>query len=109
MRIAVIASMKKGLEHFIYRELTMFAAEACAISLFPTKYRSGTYQPQTGWHVHYRHPIVVLALQPLFLLRHPRRYTRLLIEAVRFGAFVEFALAWSISRKVADTDVIYAT
>ena len=35
MRLAVIASMKSGLEQFIYREIDEFAAEGIAICLFP--------------------------------------------------------------------------
>lgn len=109
MVIGVIASMKRGLEHFVYRELGVFAAEGHAIDLFPTKYRPGLYNPPDEWRLHRWNPLVVILLQPLFLLASPIRYLRLLQEAVATGTLVDFALAWYFARKMADVDVIYAT
>ncbi len=109
MRIGVIASMKRGLEHFVYRELGIFSAQGHAINLFPTKHRRGLYNPRDDWSLHRWNPLVVALLQPLFLLAAPVRYLRLLREALATGTLVDFALAWYFSRWMAAVDVIYAT
>ena len=61
MRIGVIASMKNGLEHFIYRELTIFSAQGASISLFPTKYNPGLYNAPADWQLHRWNLLAVLA------------------------------------------------
>lgn len=109
MHIAVIASMKKGLEHFVYRELTIFERQGHNISLFPTKYRPGLYNPKEGWTLHRWHLLLVCVWQFYCLARYPLRYTQLLWEALRYGAVVDFALAWYFSRNLAGIDVLYAT
>ncbi len=101
--------MKRGLDHFVYRELTAFAADGLAISLFPTKLARGLYNPEPGWRVHRWHPLVVLLLQPLFLIRAPARYLGLLREATRYRAFTDFVLAWYFASRMNDVDVLYAT
>ena len=50
MHIAVITSMKTGLNLFVYRELEVLEAQGVSISLFPTKYRRGLYNPKKDWH-----------------------------------------------------------
>lgn len=109
MRIGVIASMKKGLEHFVYRELVLLTAQGFTISLFPTKRQPGLYNPREEWSSHRWHPLVVALLQPYFLLRAPTRYLWLLREAVRTRALGDFAVAWYFAWKMVDVDVIYAT
>jgi colanic acid/amylovoran biosynthesis glycosyltransferase len=109
MRIGVIASMKKGLEHFVYRELVLLSAQGVSISLFPTKYQPGLYNARKEWSFHRWNLLVVVLLQPYFLLRAPFQYLRLLREALMTGALVDFALAWYFARNMADVDVIYAT
>ena len=109
MRIGVIASMKKGLELFVYRELSAFARLGLSISLFPTKYQPGLYNPPEDWAFHPWRPGRVLLGQFLCLLRSPLRYLRLLREALTVGALVDFFLAWHFARRMARADVIYAT
>lgn len=109
MRIGVIASVKKGLELFVYRELTVFARLGLSISLFPTKYQPGLYNPSEDWAVHAWHPGRVLLWQPLCLLMSPVRYLSLLREALAAGALVDFFLAWYFARPMSRADVIYAT
>jgi glycosyltransferase involved in cell wall biosynthesis len=109
MRIGAIASMKRGLEHFIYRELVLLAGQGCDISLFPTKYQRGLYNPPDNWRVHRWHPLLALALQPYFFLKSPGRYLHLLREALRTRSLVDFAFAWYFAQHMADVDVIYAT
>jgi glycosyltransferase involved in cell wall biosynthesis len=109
MHIAVIASMKKGLEHFIYRELLAFSAGGCRISVFPTKYQRGLYNPQQDWTVHrWRLPVVALT-QVYSWLRWPALYIRLFAEALKTKALADFALAWTFAPAVAKADVVYAT
>src|SRR3712207_1043717 len=109
MRLGVIASMKAGLEQFIYRELLFLEAEGLSISLFPTKYQPGLYNAPERWRLHRWHPLVMMLWQPYFLFHAPLRYLALGWEALKLGAFVDFALAWYFSGKMADVDVIYAT
>jgi colanic acid/amylovoran biosynthesis glycosyltransferase len=109
MRIGVIATLKRGMEHFVYRELTFFAAAGLAISVFPTKFRPGLYNPPPEWRLHRWNALVVVLLQPYFALRAPLRYLRLLKEAFSIGALADFVLACYFSLYMADVDVIYAT
>ncbi|MBN1966938.1 MAG: glycosyltransferase family 4 protein [Anaerolineae bacterium] len=109
MHIGVIASMKKGLEHFVYRELTIFSAQGARISLFPTKVGPGLYGAEPGWTLHRWSTLGVLLRQPLYFLRQPGLYLRLLREAFATRAFVDFVFAWYFAGAMADVDVIYAT
>ncbi|WP_041398862.1 glycosyltransferase family 4 protein [Sphaerobacter thermophilus] len=109
MRVAVIASMKRGLEHFVYRELTSLEKRGMSISLYPTKQATGLYNPKPEWDVHRWRPLGVLAAQPRSFVRAPGIYLRLLREAAAMGAIVDFMLAWYFARTMADASVIYAT
>ncbi len=109
MRVAVIASMKQGLEHFVYRELRFFTAQGFAISLFPTKYRSGLYNPMDGWAVHYWKPLAVFFANMVAFLRAPLLYARLLAQALPTHSLVDLLLAWDFVRAMENVDVIYAT
>jgi len=109
MRVAVIASMKRGLEHFVYRELTSLEKRGMSISLYPTKQATGLYNPKPEWDVHRWRPLGVLAAQPRCFVRAPGTYLRLLREAAAMGAIVDFMLAWYFARTMADASVIYAT
>ncbi len=109
LRVAAIASMKRGLEHFILRELRGLAAQGAEIYLYPTKYRPGHYSPNPEWRLHRWSPGRLAIAQPVALLRSPVAYGRLLREAVALGGLAEFALAWHYAGSVADVDVIYAT
>jgi len=109
LRIGVVASMKKGLEHFFYRELVFFSAQGCRISLFPTKHSRGLYNPRPEWDFFRWNLLQVLLLQPLFFLRAPARYLRLLGEAITTRSLVDLLLAWYFSPHIAAVDVIYAT
>jgi glycosyltransferase involved in cell wall biosynthesis len=109
MRIGAIASMKQGLEHFIYRELSLFTALGCAVSLFPTKYRTGLYGPRDEWRVCRWTVPRVLLWQPCAFLRRPARYAALFWEALRTRAVVECWLAWYFASRMREVDVVYAT
>jgi glycosyltransferase involved in cell wall biosynthesis len=109
MQLAVIASLKSGLEHFIYRELCELAARGVGISLFPTKQGPGLYVPRPAWRVCRWRPWSVLISQPLRFLRWPGRYLALLAEALRYRAVVDFVLAMHFAPRMKNADVIYAT
>lgn len=109
MRIAVIASMKQGLEHFVYREVRSFAAQGYEISLFPTKYQRGLYNPPDEWTIHYWKPWAVLLANMVSFLRAPLLYARLLIEALPTNSLVDVLLAWDFARTMENADVIYST
>jgi glycosyltransferase involved in cell wall biosynthesis len=108
MHIAVIATMKNGLDHFVYRELCAFAARGAKISLFPTKCQLGPYNPPEDWRVHRWHALVVIALQPYFFATAPSRYCGLLVEALRMKAVGDVLIAWYFSRRMVEADVIYS-
>lgn len=101
--------MKKGLEHFVYRELLVFEAQGYTLSLFPTKYQAGTYRPPESCALHRWQPLTVSLQQIYNFLKTPFRYVRLLREALELQALVDFALAWNFARHMAKVDVIYAT
>jgi glycosyltransferase involved in cell wall biosynthesis len=108
LHIAVIATMKYGLDHFIYREISVFAAQGASITIFPTKHELGLYNAREEWKVHHWQPLAVVLMQPFFLVRSPGRYLRLLWEALTVGALTDFVLAWYFARHMADVDVIYS-
>lgn len=109
VRIGVIATMKKGLEHFVYRELSVLTAEGYSISLFPTKFGKGLYNARTEWTLHRWNPVKVVLPQILYLLRSPLKYARMLREALATGTVVDMILAWYFAGSMAGVDVIYAT
>ncbi len=109
MRIGAIASMKKGLELFVYRELSIFDELGHEIHVFPTKYTAGLYNPPANWKVHLWRPLRLLGRQVAGFLRRPALYLRLLGEAFRFRALTDFLLAWNFAEPARCLDVIYST
>ena len=108
LHIAVIATMKYGLDHFVYRELSVFMAEGATITLYPTKFRLGLYNARKEWPVQRWNRLAVILMQPYFFLRAPLQYSRLLREALSFDALVDFVLAWYFAHHMAEADVIYS-
>jgi colanic acid/amylovoran biosynthesis glycosyltransferase len=108
MNVAVILSMKHGLDHFVYRELAVIANQGAALALFPTKNRPGLYAAKPEWPVMRWNPAAVLLLQPYYALRSPRRYFSLLVTAVRLKALLDFVIAWHFAARMRQADVIYA-
>src|SRR4051794_33841339 len=109
MRLAVIASMKSGLEQFIYREIDELAERGIAIRLFPTKHRPGLYNPPPEWDCQRWSWWKVLGCQPGRVLRMPILYIRALVSAIRYSAIVDFLLAAHFAGEMGDVDAIYAT
>ena len=109
MHVGVIASMKKGLELFIYREVRELAARGASISLYPTKHEPGLYNPPPDWKVYRWRVASVFLCQPLRWAAMPVRYLTVLLAAVRYRALVDFFLAAYFAPHMRDVDVIYAT
>ena len=109
LRVTVIATAKRGLESFVYGDLEYLERSGCHFDLCPTKQGPGLYPPKPSWSFRRWHPAVVVAMQPLYWARWPVRYSRLLLEAIRFRALPELALAWHFSSTAVANDVIWAT
>ncbi len=109
MHIGVIASVKHGFEHFVHRELSYFEKQGACISIYPTKFQQGLYGPKASWSVRNWSYATLAFAQALSLMANPELYFRLLREAIRYRALVDFALAVCFSRKMANVDLIYAT
>lgn len=109
MQLGIIASMKKGLEHFIYREVCVLADQGATISLFPTKQGPGLYGPRPEWNVVCWTVWSVVLSQPLRFATMPVRYLAVLFEAIRYGALVDFLLAAYFAPHLREVDAIYAT
>jgi glycosyltransferase involved in cell wall biosynthesis len=109
MRLGIVASMKNGLEHFVYREMCEFSARGVSIRLFPTKHRDGLYNPRPEWNTARWTVWAVLWSQPWRFLRRPIRYLAALATALRYSALADFLLAAYFSPRMSDVDLIYAT
>lgn len=109
MHIGVILSMKNGLEHFVYREVSELAARGVRISLFPCKHRRGLYNPRPEWGYHPWRIWRVLLSQPLRLLAMPLPYLAVLCEALQHRAVVDFLMAAYFAPWLREVDVIYST
>ena len=107
MHIGVIATMKFGLEHFVYRELSLLSAQGNTISLFPTKFKRGLYNARPEWTVHRWNLAALMVGQVYMLLNRPGQYFKLLIEAFQTNSLIHFAIACHYSRFMGDLDVIY--
>jgi glycosyltransferase involved in cell wall biosynthesis len=108
MNIAVILSMKHGMEHFVYRELSVIAEQGAEIVLFPTKTQPGPYMPKPEWHTLHWNPLAVLLCQPYYACRSPRAYFSLLGQAIHLHALVDFVIAWHFASHMRDADIVYS-
>ncbi|HEX3600144.1 MAG TPA: glycosyltransferase family 4 protein [Lacipirellulaceae bacterium] len=109
MHIGVILSIKNGLEHFVYRELSELANAGATISLFPCKHRRGLYNPRPEWKYYPWRIRTVLLCQPLRFASMPVRYVSVLWEAIKRRAIVDFLLAAHFAPYMRSVDVLYST
>lgn len=109
LNIGVFASLKRGFEHFIYRELTLLEKSGAKISVFPTKVGAGLYGPRPAWQYHPWSIRSVLVANLLGLLIKPGKYLPLLREAFKLNAVVDFAIANHFARHLQDVNVLYST
>jgi glycosyltransferase involved in cell wall biosynthesis len=109
MHLGVIASLKSGLEPFIYREVSDLASQGARISLFPTKHQQGLYNPRAEWKYHPWSAWWVISSQPRRFFGMPVRYAFVLFQAIRYRAVNDFLLAAYFAPFMSDVDAIYAT
>jgi colanic acid/amylovoran biosynthesis glycosyltransferase len=108
MHVAVVLSMKQGMDHFVHRELGVISACGARISLFPTKLKPGLYNAKPDWDLLRWNPLSVLLYQFICALRAPRKYFSLIGEAIRYNVLMDFFIAWYFSGHMRTVDVIYA-
>ena len=85
MHLGVIASMKSGLEPFIYREMSDLARQGRRSAFFrpkigrasTTRVPSGTFHAWNVWWV--------ILSQPWRFLAMPVRYVAMLLQGIRYG------------------------
>src|SRR5262245_33459936 len=109
MHLGVILSMRNGLEHFVYREVSELARQGVTISLFPCKHRRGLYNPRAEWNFYPWRIWQLLLCQPLRFMAMPMRYIAVLWEAIRHRAIVDFLFATYFVPYMKEVDVLYAT
>ena len=109
LHIGVFASLKRGFEHFIYRELTILEKNGATISVYPTKVGAGLYGPRPTWNFHPWNMLAVVTANLVTAVTRPGKYFPLLLEAVRMSALVDFALAVNFARQLSGVNVLYAT
>ncbi len=109
LHIAVFASLKRGFEHFIYRELTILEKNGAEISVYPTKVGAGLYGPRPTWNFHPWNTLAVALANLLTAVTRPGTYFPLLLEALRMSALVDFILAVNFARQLSGVNVLYAT
>lgn len=105
LKLAYIVSMTSGLEAFVKREVEALADRGHAITLFATKVSpSEGFMPRHDipWHGPSLHAAVVGYAAAL--LANPLRTLRLMVEAVRFRAMAELALAFAWVGEVRKTN-----
>lgn len=107
--IGIVASMKRGLEHFIYRDVSHLEQTGVKISIYPTKIGQGLYAPRENWRVIRWSLKSILLAQPGAFLRSPGRYLKALSIAIKHRAIVDFLLAAYFAKSMHDVDAIYAT
>lgn len=109
LHIGVFASLKRGFEHFIFRELTILERNGAKISVYPTKVGAGLYGPRPSWRFHPWTVWSVIFANLLTAIIRPVTYFPLLLEALRHSATVDFVLAVNFSRQLDGINVLYAT
>ncbi len=109
LHIGVFATLKRGFEHFIYRELSILEKNGAAISVYPTKVGPGLYGPRPTWDFHPWSTLSVVVANLIMAVTHPGKYFPLLLEAMRMSAIADFALAVNFARQLSGVNVLYAT
>ncbi|MEO8268584.1 MAG: glycosyltransferase family 4 protein [Aureliella sp.] len=109
LHIGVFASLKRGFEHFIYRELTILEKNGATISVYPTKVGTGLYGPRLTWNFHPWTALAVLLANLVTAITRPTKYLPLLLEALRLSAVVDFVLAVRFARQLEGVNVLYST
>lgn len=109
LRIGVIASLKRGVEQFIYRELSHLESRGAEVTLYSTKLGNGLYAPKASWNLVSWTYLGLLLAQPAAFLRSPLRYLKALSIALRHSALPDFLIAANACGSMHEQDVLYST
>lgn len=93
MEIAYLISMRKGMTRFIYREIDLLEKRGLSIHIFPVPKGEGLYMPKSEWPMYKYHIPKVLLRNFFHLLRYPKEYLLLLLEALRSNFIAHLILA----------------
>ena len=99
--------MKRGLPSFIFREIKELESNGIGVDIFTTKYAPGIYMPDDGWCCNWYNPLVVLLLQPIFLIKHNINYIKLFFEAIQTNSLVDFVIAFYYANKMKRVERIH--
>jgi len=99
--IAYIVSMPNGMDAWSFREIEALTESDISIAVFPLKYAPGPYMPKEGWDCYRFNKWLVILRQPLWLIRHPITYARLLLEAIRTHSLIDFLLGFDFAQQMA--------
>lgn len=100
MTIAYIISIKNGVLSFVFSEIEALEGGGLKILLFPTKYNEGPYMPKKDWYCYVYKPFFVILKQPLFLIKSPFCYIKLLMEALRTKSLIDFAIGFDFANEM---------
>ncbi len=104
-RVAYLVSMKSGIHSFVFRELEELERRGLPSILYPTKVGKGPYMPHSHWKLRrFGAGTLVLGFAKS-LFRRPRSLLRVLIEAARFRAWVDVALALDFSNHMEEEGI----
>jgi glycosyltransferase involved in cell wall biosynthesis len=99
--IAYVVSMREGLNAWTFREIEALMEDDINVSIFPLGYASGPYMPKPDWDCYRFNKWLVILRQPLWLIRHPITYIRLLLEAIRTRSPIDFLLGFDFAQQMA--------
>lgn len=92
--------MKNGVQSFVFSEIEALKENSLKILLFPTKYNEGPYMPKKDWYCYVYKPFFVILKQPLFLIKNPFCYIKLLMEALRTKSLIDFAIGFDFANEM---------
>jgi glycosyltransferase involved in cell wall biosynthesis len=101
VKIAYVASMTNGLETFVKNEIEGLHERKVGISLFVTKYKKSLgFEPIQEIAINKPSLLAVFKGLLVTIFCKPKRLFLLLMEAIKYGALVELALAISWHQKI---------
>ena len=93
LTVAYVVSMADGLQSFVYREIRELRSTGVSVILLPTRIGSGPYQPPVDWPVARATLVRIIAAHLRFLAHDSGGYWRVLSEALKMGALLDFLVA----------------
>lgn len=105
MNIAYIISIKQGMESFIHREIEELTKTGIKIILFPTKYNVGIYMPKPDWDCYIYNPILVILRHPVYFIKSPHRYLKMLLFAIRTHSLMDFLIGCDFANQMKKREI----